>query len=87
MAHDNSIVSYALYLITYSALEGKVLHLEDLFVHSEHRGMIIVSYSLPAIFALSSRSRIRDYNDERVCTGVCDGYGSVQVCCASCRLH
>ena len=43
MVHNKSIVSFALYLITYSALEGKVLHLEDLFVHSEHRGQSIHS--------------------------------------------
>lgn len=56
MVHDSSIVSYALYLITYSALDGKVLHLEDLFVRSEHRGKIIAfSINICNLFFLTGR--------------------------------
>lgn len=38
MRKDERLVGYAFYFYTYSTWEGRVIHMEDLFVREEYRG-------------------------------------------------
>ena len=37
MRKDEQLIGYALYFHTYSTWEGRVIHMEDLFVREEYR--------------------------------------------------
>ena len=42
---DPPVIAYAAYYFTYSTWEGRVLHLEDIFVLEQHRGEEVVYFS------------------------------------------
>ena len=41
LQQEERLIGYALYYFTYTALQGRVINLEDIFIKSEYRGETI----------------------------------------------